>query len=242
MRRGSPISRAGRVLSAAMSAISSSRPDATAARPMPSAVSSPIIPGAARWRTRRPCAPAGAGVVGGDGVDGAVGDPGQQRQRVVARGKRRVDPGSPVVGKRRVQRGLEVVRRGGRLVPGEGAITGHPGIGHGQVVRRHVAGDGQVALLGASHGFQRGGGREVGQVQPRAGLGGQRDVALHHGQLGAGRPAGEPRRVAVGRHASASRLPAAGPRHARSAAGPAAPGRSSARAPCVRMRRRRRHR
>ena len=88
------------------------------------------------------------GVVGGDGVDRAVHHAGQQCQGVAGRRERRVDAAMAVV--RTIGNGRAVL---GSL-PGEASRTRDPGIGHGQVMRRDVAGHRQPASPGSPNRLQ----------------------------------------------------------------------------------------
>ena len=107
------------------------------------------------------------GVVGRDHVDDALGQGVPHRPRVVRGAQRRVD----------------LVDR---------VVAGEPGVGEQQVVRRHLRAHAHAGgLRGAQH-VDRPGGGHVADVQPRAGLAGQRAVPRDDGLLRGGRPALQP--------------------------------------------------
>ena len=130
-------------------------------------------------------------VVSGDGVGGAVEDRGQARRGVVRRAEGRVHA------KGRCER-----RGNERLVgpwvagcfPRPPTRAGNPFVGQAEVMRRHVARHRQAGGLRPTDEVERGGRRQVGQMQSSA-----RDVANHvpqdgevpgdRGFLGRGRPA-----------------------------------------------------
>src|ERR1700733_5693426 len=94
------------------------------------------------------------GVVGGDGVDGAVGERNQNRFAVGGGAQRRVH--------------LEV-----------GVVFADVFIDQSEVVRRDFAGDAGVGALAAAHGLERVGSGKMRDVQARfVNLLGERDVAL----------------------------------------------------------------
>ena len=106
------------------------------------------------------------GVVGGDGVDGAVGQALLDGLHVAVGPQRRVDL---------EQRVVAAAQR----------------VGEGEVVGGGFGGDGQPLGLGRPDQLDRGGGRQVEEVDPSAGEAGQGDVAGHDHRLGLGRHAGD---------------------------------------------------
>src|SRR5690606_8772787 len=99
------------------------------------------------------------GVVGGDRVDGAVGQRGPQRVDVLARADRRVDLEDRVVG-------------------------GHHGVVQVEVVRGDLGGHPHAAGLGGPDQLDRAPRGDVRDVQPRPDPGGQDQVAGDHDLLG----------------------------------------------------------
>ena len=106
-------------------------------------------------------------VVGGDRVDGAVG------QRVAQRG-------DVLVG---AQRRVHLVDR---------VVAGEQVGGQQQVVRRHLGGDVDALRLGPADHLDRTGGGHVGDVHPAVGVPGEHHVARDDGLLGDAGPAGQP--------------------------------------------------
>ena len=103
-------------------------------------------------------------VVGGDGVDGAVGEPLAQRLHVLGRAQRRIH--------------LEV-----RIVVARRDVL----VGEGQVVGRHLRGDREAAPPGLAQGADAAGRGDVAEVEAPAGQLEQGEVAKHHDVLGLGR-------------------------------------------------------
>ena len=124
------------------------------------------------------------GVVGGDGVEGAVGQPLADGLDVGLLAQRRVDLEHRVIG-------------AGGLV------------GQGEVVGGGLGGDPHPAGPGRPDQLDRAPGGDVAQVQPAAGQLGQQQVAGDHHLLGGGRPAGQPEH---GRHLALVHLGAVGQR------------------------------
>ena len=111
------------------------------------------------------------GVVGGDGVDRAVGQPLADGGHVGGRAQRRID--------------LE-----------HGVVAGDGGVGEGEVVGRRFGSDRQPFRLGPPHRVDGPGRRQVQEVDGCAGQAAQGDVPLDHHRFGFGRLAGDaqPRR------------------------------------------------
>ena len=97
------------------------------------------------------------GVVGGDGVDRAIGEPFDHGLDVPPGPQRRVDLGVGVVGR---------VAVGGsrQRSTGESAVAANPFVGEGEMVGGHLGGDGEAALLGAPHDVEGAERAHVGHV------------------------------------------------------------------------------
>ena len=106
-------------------------------------------------------------VVGGDDVDGAVGETGPQRLGVGGSAQGRVDLVDRVVGRGQV-------------------------VGEEQVVGADLGGDVPPRRLGLPDDLDRPGGGDVADVEAGADVGGQQAVAGDHCLLGHRRPAGQP--------------------------------------------------
>ena len=105
-------------------------------------------------------------MVGGDGVDGAVGQPGLDGVDVGAGPQRRVHLEHRVVALQQL-------------------------VGQREVVRRRLGGDRQALGLGAADEVHAARGAEVQEVHRHTGEADQLDVAEQHQLLGQGRPAGQ---------------------------------------------------
>ena len=123
-------------------------------------------------------------VVGGDRVDRPVRKPLPQRSDIGAGAKRRIDLCRRVI--------RHALQRLVRDLPGERARAGDPLVGHREVVRRHVARDRSALGLGAPHELDRSGGREMREVQSRAGHPREGDIASNCRFLGGRGHPGQP--------------------------------------------------
>ena len=122
------------------------------------------------------------GVVGRHDVDGPVGQSLAQRHTSRSGAQRRID--------------LE-----------EGVVAADQFVGEQQMVRCHLGGDVDAALLGAPDQVDAAGGGDVAHVQPRADVVGQQDVAGDDRLLRGGGPAPQPQH---GRHRALVHLRAGG--------------------------------